>query len=218
MVKLKVCGMKYIENIKSIADLKPDYMGFVMYHHSKRNFEGLIPQLPKNIKKTGVFVNELMEVIVSLVEEYQLDAVQLHGDETIDYIRELKGHLTESIILKKRNLAGLSVEIIKAFGVKDQINFEDLQPYENEIDYFLFDTKGKERGGNGVAFDWSLLKEYPFSKPFFLSGGIQPNDGLLIKKIEASGLPIYAVDINSNFEEKPGFKNIKKVKNFKNNL
>lgn len=218
MVKLKVCGMKYIENIKSIADLKPDYVGFVMHHHSKRNFEGLIPQLPKNIKKTGVFVNEFMEVVVSLVEEYQLDAVQLHGDETIDYIRELRGHLAESILLKNRNLAGISVEIIKAFGVKDQINFEGLQPYENEVDYFLFDTKGKERGGNGVAFDWSLLKEYPFSKPFFLSGGIQPNDGLSIKKIEASGLPIYAVDINSNFEERPGFKNVKKVKNFKNNL
>lgn len=218
MVKLKVCGMKYIENIKSIADLKPDYMGFVMYQHSKRNFEGLIPQLSENIKKTGVFVNEFMEVVVSLVEEYQLDAVQLHGDETIDYIRELRIHLDESFILRKKNSTGSSVEIIKAFGVKDHINFKGLEPYENEIDYFLFDTKGKERGGNGVAFDWSLLKEYPFSKPFFLSGGIQPKDGLSIKKIEASGLPIYAVDINSNFEEKPGLKNIKKVKNFKNNL
>tara|TARA_R110001632_G_scaffold232806_1_gene374665 strand:+ start:18231 stop:18854 length:624 start_codon:yes stop_codon:yes gene_type:complete len=202
-MKLKVCGMKEVENIKSIADLKPDYMGFIFYDQSKRNFEGIIPELPKSIKKTGVFVNEYIEIVISLVEEYQLDAVQLHGDETVAYIQELKSHLKPSI------------EIFKVFGIKDDFDFNSLKPFENEVDYFLFDTKGKERGGNGIKFDWSVLKEYPYSKPFFLSGGIGPNDIQEIKKIKTTGLPIYAVDINSQFESKPGFKNIDVVKKFK---
>lgn len=202
-MKLKICGMKEVENIKSIADLKPDYMGFIFYEQSKRNFEGIIPKLPKSIKKTGVFVNEYIEIVISLVEEYQLDAVQLHGDETVAYIQELKSHLKPSI------------EIFKVFGIKDDFDFNSLKPFENEVDYFLFDTKGKERGGNGIKFDWSVLKEYPYSKPFFLSGGIGPNDIQEIKKIKTTGLPIYAVDINSQFESKPGLKEVNKVKEFK---
>ena len=198
--------MKYIDNIKSIGDLKPDYMGFIFYEKSKRNFEGIIPELPKGIKKTGVFVNEYLEILVSLVEEYKLEAIQLHGDESVEYIRELRTHLPKK------------VEIIKVFGIKDDFDFETLKPYEKEVDYFLFDTKGKERGGNGVQFDWSVLNEYPFSKPFFLSGGIGLNDIQEIQKIKDSGVPIYAVDINSKFESKPGIKNINEVKNFKNKL
>ena len=205
-MKLKVCGMKNIDNIKSIGDLKPDYMGFIFYERSKRNFEGIIPELPKNIKKTGVFVNEYVEIVVSLVEEYKLEALQLHGDESVEYIQDLKSHLSPKI------------EIIKVFGIKDDFDFGILKPYRNEVDYFLFDTKGKERGGNGVKFDWSVLKNYPYSKPFFLSGGVGPNDIQEIKKIKNSGLLIYALDINSKFESKPGLKNIKEVKRFKNQL
>lgn len=205
-MKLKVCGMKYIDNIKSIGDLKPDYMGFIFYEKSKRNFEGIIPELPKGIKKTGVFVNEYIEIVVSLVEEYKLEAIQLHGDESVEYIQELRTHLPKK------------VEIIKVFGIKDNFDFSLLKSYEDEVNYFLFDTKGKERGGNGVKFDWSVLKKYPFSKPFFLSGGIGLKDVQEIQKIKNTGLPIYAVDVNSKFEKKPGFKNIKEVKSFKNKL
>ena len=204
-MKLKVCGMKYIENIKSIADLKPDYMGFIFYEKSKRNFEGIIPELPKGIKKTGVFVNEYIDIVVSLVEEYQLEAIQLHGDESVDYIKELKKHLK-------------NIEIIKVFGIKDDFDFSLLEPYLEEVDQFLFDTKGKERGGNGVKFDWSVLEKYPFSKPFFLSGGIGLEDAPIIKEIQNLGLPISAIDINSRFETKPGFKNIEALKSFKKKL
>ena len=198
--------MKYIENIKSIADLNPDYLGFIFYNRSKRNFTGTIPELPKQIKKTGVFVNEEIAVVVSLQEKHQLQAMQLHGDESVAYIQELKRCLSNKI------------EIIKVVGLKNDAYFEELIPYEKEVDYFLFDTKGKDRGGNGVKFDWSVLKEYPFSKPFFLSGGIGPNDAQLVKEVKKSGLPIYAVDINSKFEDKPGLKNSIKVINFKNQL
>lgn len=205
-MKLKVCGMKKVYNIKSISDLNPDYMGFIFYERSKRNFEGIIPELPKSIKKTGVFVNEYIEIIISLVEEYKLGALQLHGDESVEYIQNLKSHLSPTI------------EIIKVFGIKNDFKFDILKPYENEVDYFLFDTKGKERGGNGVKFDWTVLKGYPFSKPFFLSGGIGPNDIQEIKKIKASSLPIHAIDINSKFESKPGLKSLDLVKKFKKGL
>jgi len=198
--------MKYVENIKSVADLNPDYLGFIFYEHSQRNFKGVIPSLPKSIKKTGVFVNEEVPVVLSKIKKYQLDVVQLHGDESVPYIRELKSHFSNKI------------EIIKVVGINTTIQFEQLIPFEEEVDYFLFDTKGKDRGGNGIKFDWSILKGYPFTKPFFLSGGIGPKDVELVKNIKATGLPIYAIDINSKFEDNPGEKNINKVTKFKNQL
>ncbi len=154
--------MKYIENIKSIADLSPDYLGFIFYAHSKRNFIGKIPELPEHIKKTGVFVNEELAVVISLQKQHQLQALQLHGDESVAYIQELKSHISNK------------VELIKVVSIEDTANFEALIPFEKEIDYFLFDTKGKKRGGNGIQFDWSVLNAYPFSKPFFLSEELDP--------------------------------------------
>jgi len=204
-MKLKVCGMKFVENIEQVSGLYPDYMGFIFYEKSKRNFEGVIPKLPKSIKKTGVFVNEYPEILVSLVEEYQLEAIQLHGDETITYIKQIKTYLP-------------SVEIIKVFGIKDEFNFELLKPFLQVVDYFLFDTKGKERGGNGYQFDWSILEAYPYEKPFFLSGGIGLKEVVDIQKVLDSDLPMYAIDINSKFEIEPGLKNVNEVKNFKNKL
>jgi len=229
-MKLKVCGMKYVENIEQIVGLKPDYLGFIFYEKSKRNFEGIIPEFSKSIKKTGVFVNEYIEIIISLVEEYRLDAIQLHGDESLEYVADLKNQLKERRTLfldenkqikKKKNKHYISeneVELIKVFGIKDDFNFDYLKPYLEVVDFFLFDTKGKERGGNGTKFDWSILKKYPFRKPFFLSGGIGLEDVEAVQEIIKSNLPIYALDINSKFELKPGLKNINEVKNFKNTL
>lgn len=229
-MKLKVCGMKYVENIEQIVGLKPDYLGFIFYEKSKRNFEGIIPEFSKSIKKTGVFVNEYIEIIISLVEEYRLDAIQLHGDESLEYVADLKNQLKERRTLfldenkqikKKKNKHYISeneVELIKVFGIKDEFNFDYLKPYLEVVDFFLFDTKGKERGGNGTKFDWSILKKYPFKKPFFLSGGIGLEDVEAVQEIIKSNLPIYALDINSKFELKPGLKNINEVKNFKNTL
>ncbi|WP_272150040.1 phosphoribosylanthranilate isomerase [Tenacibaculum aiptasiae] len=204
-MKLKVCGMKYVENIQQVAGLQPDYLGFIFYDKSKRNFEGIIPQLPKGIKKTGVFVNEYLEIVISLVEEYKLEAVQLHGDESVTYIEKLKEHLPK-------------VELIKVFGIKDEFDFEILKPYEAVVDYFLFDTKGKERGGNGVTFDWSVLKNYNSTKPFFLSGGIGLEEIKEVQNIIKTDLPIYALDVNSKFEKEAGLKSVKKIKKFKNEI
>tara|TARA_B110001450_G_scaffold2760_1_gene2988 strand:+ start:15 stop:704 length:690 start_codon:yes stop_codon:yes gene_type:complete len=229
-MKLKVCGMKFIENVQQVADLQPDYLGFIFYEKSKRNFEGIIPELPRSIKKTGVFVNEHIEIVISLVEEYQLDAIQLHGDESVEYVKELQIQLAQRRALfieenkqqrKKKNrhfIADEKVEIIKVFGIKDTFDFDLLTPFLDLVDYFLFDTKGKERGGNGVQFDWQVLEKYPFEKPFFLSGGIGLKDIEAVQKIINSDLPIYALDVNSKFEIEPGLKNVNEVKNFKNKL
>jgi phosphoribosylanthranilate isomerase len=229
-MKLKVCGMKYVDNIQQVADLQPDYLGFIFYEKSKRNFEGIIPELSKSIKKTGVFVNEYPEIVISLVEEYSLDAIQLHGDESVDYVNDLKSQLAERRILfteenkqikKKKNQHYISeneVEVIKVFGIKDEFDFDILKPYLEVVDFFLFDTKGKERGGNGTKFDWSVLEKYPFEKPFFLSGGIGLEDVEEVKRIINSNLPIYALDVNSKFESKPGVKKIEELEKFKKNI
>ena len=229
-LSLKVCGMKYVENIQQVAALQPDYLGFIFYEKSKRNFEGIIPELPKSIKKTGVFVNEYIEIVISLVEEYQLDAIQLHGDESVEYVTDLKNQLIERRALfieenkhqkKQKNKQYVSeneVEIIKVFGIKDEFNFDVLKPYVAVVDFFLFDTKGKERGGNGTKFDWSVLEKYPFKKPFFLSGGISLDDLEQVKIMAKSNLPIYALDVNSKFEVEPGVKKIEELKEFKKEI
>ncbi len=227
-MKLKVCGMKYVENIQQVAELNPDYLGFIFYDKSKRNFEGIIPELPKEIKKTGVFVNEIPEILVSIIEEYQLDAIQLHGDESVEYIKSIREQLEfsrTSFIEQnkgrkkvKKPKSYQNLEIIKVFGIKDAFDFDVLKPYLDVVDYFLFDTKGKERGGNGVHFDWTVLKDYPFKKPFFLSGGIGLEDVEKVKEIINTDLPIYALDVNSKFEIEPGKKKIQEIKNFKREI
>ena len=231
-MKLKVCGMKYVENIQQVAALQPDYLGFIFYEKSKRNFEGIIPELPKSIKKTGVFVNEMLEIVISMVEEYRLEAIQLHGDESAEYIATLQNQLEERSALfieenkqikKKKNqhyISNHKVEIIKVFGIKDSFDFDLLKPYVEVVDFFLFDTKGKERGGNGTKFDWQVLENYPFQKPFFLSGGIglEDVDNILSFLSRQESNYCYALDINSKFETAPGKKNIEELTEFKKEL
>jgi phosphoribosylanthranilate isomerase len=227
-MKLKVCGMKYLENIQQVAALQPDYLGFIFYEKSKRNFDGIIPELPKSIKKTGVFVNATIDEVVSKVEQYDLKAVQLHGDESVEYINELRRHFEKSEKSHQKNLkqaldwarVGNSVEIIKVFGIKNEFKFDVLKSYIDVVDYFLFDTKGKERGGNGIIFDWRVLKEYPFSKPFFLSGGLglENTDNVLSFLRKQESKYCYALDVNSKFESEPGVKKIEKLKKFKESV
>ncbi|MDB2385191.1 phosphoribosylanthranilate isomerase [Polaribacter sp.] len=231
-MKLKICGMKFPENIVQVANLKPDYLGFIFYEKSKRNFEGIIPEIDASIKKTGVFVNELPEIVVSIIEEYQLDAIQLHGDESVEYLQLLKENLRKAELdaashyvrskknkgPKRKNLN--QVEFIKVFGIKDDFNFEALQPYLDVVDYFLFDTKGKERGGNGVQFNWQVLEKYSYSIPYFLSGGIGVEDINQIDSFLKQPNAKYCVgiDVNSKFEESPGKKKIIELEKFKNNI
>ena len=203
--------MKYEDNMIAISELQPDYLGFIFYKKSSRFFDAQIPEIPKNIKKTGVFVNATQEEIIEKVIQYDLQAVQLHGSESPEFCSELKQKCYISTPLNVR------VEIIKVFSIKDEFDFATLKPYEAFVDYFLFDTKGKSPGGNGVTFDWKVLENYTSEKPFFLSGGI----GLeTIPKLEAflksnASKYCYALDINSKFEIVPGLKNVEELRMFK---
>ncbi len=201
--------MKYQENMKAIASLKPDYLGFIFYEKSPRNFTGTIAELPSGIKKTGVFVNASIDYIAEKTEQYGFKAIQLHGEETPQFCRELIQRL--DVIYKR-------IEIFKVFSIKDDFNFNLLKPYEGIVDYFLFDTKGKEKGGNGYTFDWSALAKYPSKTPFILSGGIGLEEIDKIKTICKTDLPIYALDVNSKFETQPGLKNIEELIEFKKHI
>ncbi|MBS7233074.1 phosphoribosylanthranilate isomerase [Flavobacterium psychroterrae] len=202
-MKLKICGMKYPENILEVGALLPDYMGFIFYEKSARYFNGTIPELIKTIKKAGVFVNESVENIINKINEHNLQAVQLHGEESVAFCQELKNKMDNKI------------EIIKVFSVGDDFDFEVVKPFENVCNYFLFDTKGKLPGGNGTTFDWKILKNYKSDKPFFLSGGIGLEEIAAIKNLK---LPVYAIDVNSRFEIESGLKNKNLLTNFKRKL
>ena len=192
--------MRSHKNILALSDLKPDYMGFIFWKPSKRFVSTTTPTLPSNIKKTGVFVDETFDEIKSLIETHQLQAIQLHGNENPIFCDRLKD---------------LNVEIIKVFSIKKDFDFSTLAPYENVCDYFLFDTKGELPGGNGYAFDWEMLKSYPSSKPFFLSGGIGMDQLADLEDIFKLNLPLYAIDVNSKFESEAGMKKIELLKDFK---
>ncbi len=200
--------MKYQENIEAVAALQPDYLGFIFYEKSPRNFDAVIPQIPDTIKKTGVFVDEEINSILEKSNTYNFKALQLHGNESSEFCKELRTKLNSSTKLN-------NVEIFKVFSIKDQFDFEVLNPYEGIVDYFLFDTKGKEKGGNGYTFDWSVLNKYNSSTPFILSGGIGLQEIENVKAILETDLPIYGIDINSKFEIKPGLKNINDLEKFK---
>ncbi|AYN04869.1 phosphoribosylanthranilate isomerase [Flavobacterium sp. 140616W15] len=205
-MKLKICGMKYPENITEVGSLLPDYMGFIFWEKSARYFDGIIPDLPKSIKKVGVFVNQSQEEILSKISKYDLQAIQLHGHESVEFCQELK------------NKIDLKIELIKVFSADENFDFEVVKSYESVCDYFLFDTKGKLPGGNGTTFDWRILNQYNSTKPFFLSGGIGLEEIETIKEISKTNLPIYAIDVNSKFEIEAGLKDKNILYSFKQNL
>jgi len=204
-MKIKICGMKISENIRAVATLHPDFMGFIFYPKSPRYAEPLdivtLNALPKTIKKIGVFVNENLENILTIATKYNLDGVQLHGNELVEMCKELKK-------------AGFIV--IKVFPVAEAYNFKVTKAYEGACNYFLFDTKTDAYGGSGVKFNWGMLSEYVGDTPFLLSGGIAPDDAEAILKIEHT--KFVGIDLNSKFEVKPGEKDVELLKSFLNEI
>ena len=202
-MKIKICGMGTPENIIDVAGLKPDYLGFIFFEKSVRNFTGEMPVLNASIKKTGVFVDASFDFVKEKVEEFDFQAVQLHGKESSDFCRKVKR---------------LGIEVFKVFSVKSDFDFTRLNEYEGIVDCFLFDTKGEHPGGNGKTFDWQVLKNYNSQTPFILSGGIGMDEVNEVREITRSGLPIHALDLNSKFENKPAEKNIERLKEFLNKI
>jgi phosphoribosylanthranilate isomerase len=198
-MRIKVCGMRDTQNIEQVLELQPDYMGFIFYEKSARFVgndldESLLRSFPKTTKKVGVFVNAPAITILEKVKKYQLDYVQLHGEELPNFCKELQ-------------LKGIN--IIKAFSIDENFNFWQLNNYKPWCDFFLFDAKGQNRGGNGVPFDWSVLDRYDNEKPFFLAGGIDL--GNAEEALEINGLRIHGIDVNSRFESSPAIKDVEKL-------
>ncbi|MDI1316253.1 phosphoribosylanthranilate isomerase [Flavobacterium sp.] len=191
--------MKFPENIIEIASLQPDYLGFIFYEKSPRNFENDIPNIPKSIRKVGVFVNASLEEILKKVNQYQLELVQLHGAESPEFCHSLQQN---------------NVKVIKALSIDNQFNFNTLNEYNNFCDYFLFDTKGTNYGGNGITFDWSILENYTLDKPYFLSGGIGLENLEEVKSFltKPYSKNCIAIDCNSKLETEPGLKSIENTK------
>lgn len=205
-LKIKVCGMRNPENISGVAAALPDFLGFIFYPKSAR-FVGeefskeQLANIPASIRKVGVFVNELPEKVIETCTRLDLQVAQLHGSESPEYCRQIKA-------------SGLTV--FKAFSVDDSFDFAQLSGYANVCDYFLFDTKGHLPGGTGQKFNWTLLKNYNDSVPFFLSGGIGPDDLEAIQNFEHPRWR--GLDVNSGFEISPALKDVEKVRNFIENI
>ncbi len=209
-LKFKVCGMN--RNTSEVANLKPDYLGFIFWGPSKRKLTEPIPDIPHSIKKVGVFVDASVEEIIEKIKTHQLLAVQLHGQETAAFCKQL--------IASSEKAGGRRPIIIKVFSIAADFNFDALSPYEDVSDFYLFDTKGKLPGGNGFAFDWKVLEKYPATKPYFLSGGIGLEEIQSIKEFlkRPESRYCHAIDVNSRFELAPGLKDIDRLEEFKRSM
>ena len=197
-MKIKVCGMG--DNYQEVAALQPDLLGFIFWKPSVRYFEN--KELEKiNIPKVGIFVDQPLEEILVRTSQYTLDYVQLHGQETPQFCQTLTDLLARS---------GYKTRLIKAFAIADNFDFSSLDPYIGKVAYFLFDAKGELPGGNGIGFNWEVLKKYLGTTPYFLSGGIGLDDTDKIKEflLEPAAQFCRFIDVNSKFELRPGIKNI----------
>lgn len=197
--------MKYPDNMAELVELPVDMMGMIFYSGSPRYVNKLstkeietVSQITTRatVDRVGVFVNEDMETIKRMIDEYLLDMVQLHGNESFEFCKELNK----------------IIPVIKAFSIAEASDFEQTKDYQGLWGYFLFDTKTPQYGGSGQKFDWTVLDSYKGTTPFLLSGGITEDDAEAVKAIKHS--KFYGVDLNSRFEIEPGLKDIKRIQKF----
>ena len=193
-MKIKVCGMRDAKNIQEVEVLGIDMMGFIFWPKSKRYVSERPEYLPKRCQRVGVFVDENIEQVKRIANDFALDFIQLHGSESPDFVRSLNH------------------KIIKAFNIATAEDLEQTKAYDGIVDYFLFDTKATLPGGSGQQFDWSVLDAYKGNTPFLLSGGIGPDDAERVKDFHHE--KCIGIDLNSRFELAPGLKDVDEIKRF----
>lgn len=208
--QLKVCGMRSLDNILALSELPIQYMGFIFYEKSKRYITKIPCELPETIQKVGVFVDAPLSEITTKVLDFDLQVVQLHGQESVMFCKELRLRFPEITVWKVKGI------------MKGDLDFnqQSLSDYEPYVDAFLFDTKGKEKGGNGYCFDWTALSDYKLDTPFVLSGGIgleQTEDLLQFLKTPVAQ-KLIAIDVNSKFEIQPAYKDVVLIQAFIDSL
>ena len=232
---IKVCGMRDAQNIREVSQLGVDMIGMIFYPKSPRYVEmqsshaGIIPDYAKedieasdssgsssesvstsskSPARVGVFVDDMVQNIVTRVVNYHLDYVQLHGNEPREMCENLRLTLDPDI--------RPGIKIIKAISVSDASDIQKYKEYVGAVDLFLFDTKCKTVGGSGQQFDWLVLEQYDGEVPFLLSGGIGPEDA---SRLHAFHHPkCIGIDLNSRFEIEPGVKDVEKLKGFLNEI
>lgn len=203
-MNIKVCGINSFKQLQQLDGLNVDFAGLIFAKDSPRYVEGVIEvnnvkEADLDLKKVGVFVNPEMIDVLDAIDNYKLDVVQLHGNETPEMCEDLSSE----------------VEVIKAFSIDSSTTDIDalIAPYDGVCDYYLFDNKGSDgMGGSGQKFDWSKIASAKIEKPFFLSGGIGPDDAKLVKAFKHPDF--FGVDINSLFEKEPGVKDMALVLKF----
>jgi phosphoribosylanthranilate isomerase len=207
-MNIKVCGITEMKQLQQLDGLEIDFAGLIFYKDSPRYIGDKISKKELksadfDLKKVGVFVNPEMIDVLDAIDEYGLDAVQLHGNESPEMCEDLSSE----------------VEVIKAFRVTDDADIDKLvAPYDAVCDYYLFDSGGLKEsfGGTGQQFDWNILAKAKIEKPFFLSGGIGIEDAAKIKAFKHPDF--FGVDINSKFEKSPGVKDMGMVLQFRQTL
>jgi phosphoribosylanthranilate isomerase len=201
-LKLKVCGMREPGNISEVSALNPDYMGFIFYFKSSRFVEMMVFYVAQRLKAQGVepvavFVNPSVAYVLHIRDKYGFTHIQLHGRETPQICAELKD---------------MGFHVMKAFSIAAANDLKATNEYEGTCDYFLFDTKSSLPGGSGKHFNWEILANYNGETPFFLSGGIGPDD---VDRIKAfSHTKLIGLDVNSKFETRPAHKDAELLKTF----
>lgn len=196
--------MRELANVNDLLDqVQPDWMGLIFYPASPRFVDDIQADWIREttVKKVGVFVDAAFSEIVEKTQKFGLTTVQLHGDESADEVNKIK---------EKTGL-----EVFKVFSIDQKINWNKLEEYLPHVDYFLFDTFTNAYGGSGKTFNWEILLDYPFDKPFLLSGGLNIGHVEAIKDMKSKVPRLAGVDINSKFEIEPGLKEIELITEFK---
>ena len=205
-IRLKVCGMTQLSQLEELGEMGVAFAGMIFYPKSPRfvlkTLDGeMVKKAKLKVYKVGVFVNASYEEIVNHVDNFGLDMVQLHGDETPRFCEQIS----------------LYIQTIKAFRLGENENIPwMIKDYKDCCDMYLFDTMGAGYGGTGKKFNWEVMSGLDIQKPFFLSGGIDPEDASAIRSFthQSVAKDLFAVDINSRFETSPGVKDLGKVREF----
>jgi len=216
--------MRDADNIRAVAALDIDFLGFIFYPQSPRYAQKAVPEtelmtntatasrrngmVMRKPQRVGVFVDETPQAIIAHIHNDQLDYVQLHGHE----LPEMIDHLKRAVISDNHH----SLKVIKAFSISKPDDLLQTKAYEGVADLFLFDTPTESYGGSGKKFDWQMLQAYDGHTPFLLSGGIGPEDIDRIHKFEHP--QCIGIDLNSRFETVPGIKDVEALRRFTEKL
>lgn len=200
-IKIKVCGMRNPGNIRDVAELRPDFMGFIFYPRSSRYCGDLSPtmvkSLPAGVTPVAVSVDMEEGELEALVKKYGFPVVQLHGHESPQ---------------KCRSYYEDGLRVWKAISLNDREDLERLEEYAGSVEAFLFDTPTAGYGGSGMKFNWGMLMDYHLPVPFILSGGLSADD---VPALKAFSHPMMmGIDVNSRFETAPAMKDVALLKSF----